>query len=816
MRTFLACCVALFTLVLLGSAPGAQPAEKRIALVVGNGGYQAKALPTSANDAGLIAQTLQAAGFDVVGARDLDQDSLRRAFRDFLEKAAGSGPDTVAFVYLNGYGLQLEGENYFLPVDARIERDADLPAEAVRVSDYIRRLAALRLKASMVVLDAARRNPFSVSGEPLAGGLALVEPSPGMLVAFNAAPGTIAPEQDGPYGAYAQALAEMMREGGLSLSDLFEQARLRVNDMTKGAQVPWNSSRVEAPFVFFERSADAPAPVASAEQTSAVRSQPIRELGAQDAYVATLARDTLQDYEEFLGAYPGDPMAKRVRAIIAARRESMTWRRTSVEDTPDAYWSYLRRYPRGPHCADARRRLAERAAALEPPAAFTPIEYDVPAPLPEEAAYIDRPVLAFDDPDFGFAPPPPPAVYFLRPPPPEFVVLLAPPPPVDVFDLPIPVFVPVPVWCHPPIYVAPPPHNVIFNNIHNTVIINNVTKVVTIKDQRGQIVSSAPSHAPGVGAVALGAALPPSLAKRAALIQPQGRGVTSTIAAQPSDKLPLGQPLPGMNGHTSPPLPGKLVGAPTGVPAAKNAANIQTRGVQPQTVQPRGFGLTSAPPVQQASKLPVDKLPLDKSPGHALPGTNGHALPTSPGKRFAPPSGGSSAALAPAVIPPTVHKPQPQSMPTHTLSTALPAAVAKPRPELPVQQPQPSPSISARTTAPPAITHRSPPPQTQAYHAPPPAKAYRPPSPPVATYRPASLPTAAYHPAPPPVARAAPQPVVRAAPPSVVRAAPPPVVRAAPTPVVRAAPPPAYRPPPPAVHAAAPRPSGGPAPRHKS
>ena len=64
-----------------------------IALVVGNAGYQAGALTTPANDAGLIAQTLQAAGFDVVGARDLDQDGLRRAFRDFLEKATNAGPD---------------------------------------------------------------------------------------------------------------------------------------------------------------------------------------------------------------------------------------------------------------------------------------------------------------------------------------------------------------------------------------------------------------------------------------------------------------------------------------------------------------------------------------------------------------------------------------------------------------------------------------------------------------------------------------------------------------------------------------------------
>src|SRR5215475_5164857 len=73
--------------------PSATSAEKRIALVIGNAGYQVGALTTPANDAGLIAQTLQAAGFDVVGARDLDQDSLRRALRDFLEKATAAGPD---------------------------------------------------------------------------------------------------------------------------------------------------------------------------------------------------------------------------------------------------------------------------------------------------------------------------------------------------------------------------------------------------------------------------------------------------------------------------------------------------------------------------------------------------------------------------------------------------------------------------------------------------------------------------------------------------------------------------------------------------
>src|SRR5215467_2539088 len=96
--------LVLFALIplVLAFASGVARAETRIALVVGNAGYQAGALATPANDAGLIAQTLQAAGFDVAGARDLDQDSLRHALRDFVEKATASGPDTVAFIYLAG------------------------------------------------------------------------------------------------------------------------------------------------------------------------------------------------------------------------------------------------------------------------------------------------------------------------------------------------------------------------------------------------------------------------------------------------------------------------------------------------------------------------------------------------------------------------------------------------------------------------------------------------------------------------------------------------------------------------------------------
>ena len=472
------CSVSLCLLALaasLVSAAAQQPAtEKRIALVIGNGAYAKGALATAANDAGLIAQTLQAAGFDVVGARDLDGDTLRKSFRDFIHKAQSSDGNTVAMVYLAGYGMQLAGENYFIPVDANIASDVDIPTEGLRLSDYIRQLAATPLKAGVVVLDAARQQPFIASGPTLAGGLALVEPDNNMLIAFNAAPGTIAPNETGSYGVYARSLAEMIRTGGLSLPEVFDRLRLRVNEETKGAQVPWDAQKIQAAVTFFERGPDAPAAQASPEQTAALRTRPIRDLPVQEAYVAALERDTLQGYEDFVAAYPSDPLARRVRAILAARREALTWRRTFRTDSPEAYWSYLKRYPNGAHAEDARRRLAMLSALPAPPPTFAMIEYDVPPPPLDEVVYIERPALMFSDPEFGFVPPPPPPVYILPPPPPDFVDLAPPFASVGVFFLPRPVFVPIPVYCRPPAFVAPPPNNIIYQNIHNTAVINTV------------------------------------------------------------------------------------------------------------------------------------------------------------------------------------------------------------------------------------------------------------------------------------------------------------------------------------------------------
>jgi uncharacterized caspase-like protein len=693
----------LAVLALIMLAANVQAAERRIALVIGNANYQTGALPTPANDAGLVAQTLQAAGFDVTGARDLDQDSLRHAFRDFADKAAAAGPDAVAFIYLSGYGLQLEGENYFVPIDARINSASNAPAEALRISDFTRPLAGLGLRATVLVLDLARANPFAQAGPPLSGGLALVDSEPGMLIAFNAAPGTVAPDEAGPYSAYAQALAETMREGGVALDEVFARVRLRVNQTTNGAQVPWDAAKLQASLYLFDRAPDAPLPQVTPAQTASIRTRPIRDFSASDAYLAALNRDSLDDYESFLAAYPHDPMGPRVRAIVAARREAITWRGSRNIDTPQAYWSYLERYPRGAHSADARRRLAHLSAAFDPPPSFAVVPYDVPPPLPEEIFYVERPVLVFDDPDFGFAPPPPPPIVFLPPPPVYFVDLPPPPPPLIAFVLPIPEYRPVPVWVIPPPQIVRPPNNIIYNNIHNEVVINNMTNIVTITDPQGQTQTMTPAAAaaavPAAATPAAGSpsvAPPPSGAAPAAskaAIAAAGLGAAGVAAA-------LAPSLPTGLARKAAEIPNPQLVAPARPLAPGGILRAQAPALQPPTSGAQPAAPATPPPNNKLGSQPPQLIGKPAAPTGLPP-----APPAQPGSPA--PAGAKGTGPAAGPLAPTNGKQIGQPLPGASGGQPLPAVNGKPvaptgLPPIPPAQPVPQAPAAAKGTAAPA------------------------------------------------------------------------------------------------------------------
>ena len=206
---------------------------------------------------------------------------------------------------------------------------------------------------------------------------------------------------------YGKTLAGAIRQGGVDIVQAFDQTRVSVNAETQGALLPWSASKLGGPFYVFERAADAPPaapPLAETER------KPISSFSGEDAYAAAIERDTLTGYREFLKAYPNSDQARRVRAILAVRREASYWRHTVRADTPRAYWTYLRTYPKGPHVPDAQRRLAMLSAEFQPPANFRAETYaDLPPPPPDERFYEDQPIYAFDD--FGPPPPPPPVQY---------------------------------------------------------------------------------------------------------------------------------------------------------------------------------------------------------------------------------------------------------------------------------------------------------------------------------------------------------------------------------------------------------------------
>src|SRR3954454_18303890 len=139
----------------------AASAESRLALVIGQSAYRSvPALPNPANDAKAVTQLLTASRFEVLLASDLSQGQMREQVSAFAGKVAAKGADTVALVFYAGQGLQIDGENYLVPVDVDPKREADIPFQAVRLNDIVNTLNSVPSKMRILLLDACRNNPF--------------------------------------------------------------------------------------------------------------------------------------------------------------------------------------------------------------------------------------------------------------------------------------------------------------------------------------------------------------------------------------------------------------------------------------------------------------------------------------------------------------------------------------------------------------------------------------------------------------------------------------------------------------------------------
>jgi hypothetical protein len=234
--------ILLASLLLFGCGPAF--AGKRVALVLGNSAYQnVPRLPNPVNDAALMADTFKKAGFDVVVSRnDLGALETRRVLRDFSDSAADAD---IAVIYYAGHGIEVDGTNYLIPVDARLERDNDVYDEAFSLERVMLAVEPAK-KLRLVILDACRDNPFSktmrrtVALRAIGRGLAKIEPNnPNTLIAYAAKAGSTAQDGDGRDSPFTVALSQHLITPGLDVRKAFGFVRDDVIKATANRQEPF-------------------------------------------------------------------------------------------------------------------------------------------------------------------------------------------------------------------------------------------------------------------------------------------------------------------------------------------------------------------------------------------------------------------------------------------------------------------------------------------------------------------------------------------------------------------------------------------------
>ncbi|HTB05133.1 MAG TPA: caspase family protein [Bradyrhizobium sp.] len=237
--------VVFLALFCLGAAFSPASAGVKLALVLGNAKYEAvPVLENPANDAADLAQALRATGFEVIEQRDATRDVMAKAVRDFSERLHGAD---VALFFYAGHGLQMNGENYLLPVDARIESAADVRFNTINLSDIQQEMEGSG-RANIIILDACRNNPFA---EKLARGgrgvttrgLGRVDATgEGSLIVYSTQPNNVALDGSGRNSPFTAALLKHVGTQGLEVRQMISRVRGDVLQATDRRQTPWDSS----------------------------------------------------------------------------------------------------------------------------------------------------------------------------------------------------------------------------------------------------------------------------------------------------------------------------------------------------------------------------------------------------------------------------------------------------------------------------------------------------------------------------------------------------------------------------------------------
>lgn len=220
--------------------------QKRLALVVGNAAYQhAAPLKNTISDAESVAATLEDLGFEVMKFTNLDYAGFIGSVKEFSAKVHQYD---VSMIFFAGHGIQVEGKNYMIPVDARLDNKSDVPFETIETEKILNILSQTDDEnLNILVLDACRNNPFRSWTRGGAEGLASVYPPSGTIVAYATSPGSYASDGVGENGLYTSELVKQLQVSQ-RIEDVFINTRIAVEERSKGSQSPWELARLRGKY----------------------------------------------------------------------------------------------------------------------------------------------------------------------------------------------------------------------------------------------------------------------------------------------------------------------------------------------------------------------------------------------------------------------------------------------------------------------------------------------------------------------------------------------------------------------------------------
>jgi len=221
----------------------------RVALVIGNANYPDASTPLSATikDVRTLAGEFRRTGFAV----DLKENVGKADMQSAIDALAGKiHPGMTALFYFSGYGVQIARQTYLIPVNAQLWTEADIRRDGISLDDVVAEIHRKGAKVKIVIIDAARRNPYERRFRAAAAGLAPIDASENTLAMFSAAPGKVINDGAGTNSLFVGELVKELRAPNVAAEEIFNRVRVGVSRASNNEQIPWLSSSLVEPFYF--------------------------------------------------------------------------------------------------------------------------------------------------------------------------------------------------------------------------------------------------------------------------------------------------------------------------------------------------------------------------------------------------------------------------------------------------------------------------------------------------------------------------------------------------------------------------------------